>query len=127
MSTAKEIYDCVQGVGSLAKQGFPNGVERVCNEAEERSRQILKGDELSQMLDYISRMRGDYLATAQSIKRDKEIVSRFNWRRPNSRESWIAAELGYDPFPQPTEEERREIYDARARLRSKGIHIDTFV
>ena len=124
MSSAKEIYDRVNKAHDLAKMGFSGGVEKACADAEIHANQVLQGDELNQALAYIGSHKTDYLAIAKSIERDREIISQFSRRRPNSRESFLAAELGYSPFPQPTEEQIRQMCNAHRRLQEKGIWVD---
>ena len=102
-------------------RGWSNSVTALCNNAKHCAKKGFDTDELKSVIETIEEVRESSLATAKSIERYREIASRFSWRRPNTRESWLVAELGYDPFLQPTSNNYAEINAAKQRLQNRGL------
>jgi hypothetical protein len=102
-------------------RGWSNAVNTLCDNAQYCAEKGFEADSLQSVLDSVQEIREESLSTARSIEQDREIASRFSWRRPNSRESWLVAELGFDPFPQPTARDYAEISAAKQRLQNSGL------
>jgi hypothetical protein len=99
-------------------RGWSNSVTALCDKAKHCAKKGFDREGLRSVIETIEEVRESSLATAKSIERYREIASRFSWRRPNTRESWLVAELGHDPFPIPTVKDYAEIYAARQRLQN---------
>ncbi len=109
---------------SAKQEGNRGGVNLVislCDRARCCAEKGFEVGDLQPVLETIQEVGEASLSTAKSIERDREIASRFSWRIPNSRESWLVAELGYDPFPQPTSKDYAEISAAERRLQNRGL------
>jgi hypothetical protein len=117
----KSVAHYLERAGDEGDHGRPNAVNRLCDNAKFCAEKGYDADSLQSILESIQKVRDGSFAGAKSIERDREIVSRFSWRRPNSRESFLVAELGYDPFPKPTAKDYAEISAAERRLESKGL------
>jgi hypothetical protein len=107
-------------------QGWSNMVNLLCNKAAYCAKKGFEVDNLQPVLDTISKVRETSLATAKSIERDKELISRFDWRRPNTRESWLTFELGFDPFDKSTPKDYAEMCAAEQRLSLRGLNRTRF-
>jgi hypothetical protein len=99
-------------------RGWFSSVTKLCDNAKYCAEKGFDESELNAVIKTIEEVRRSAFQQFISIERDREIASRFDWRRPNTWESWLVAELGHDPFPIPTVKDYAEIYAARQRLQN---------
>jgi hypothetical protein len=106
----------------------------MCDNAEHCARQVLSDKRkdkftrtLESELESIRKLREESVREAKQSQEDTATASRFNFRRPNTRESWLVAELGYDPFQTPTNKDYEEMAWAERRINYRRQKLESLV